>query len=215
MENRKFLSCFICSLLIISSFFSCDKFDLDFTTDSKFYLDASSHELEIKTKQEGAFINRIFLNDEPLLVSCRKVECEEMVDFEICIVYYFSNGVIKEIEGEWFNLKVADNFTYNISISENHTGKKRSLIIDLIWKSAKKQIVIDQKEGGMSEKTRYTSFAEAKEISNLFMDWKLGGSKTKSGSERIVQETSTIKSDNEDLMYIFNYNEGFTAVSSS
>ena len=50
---------------------------------------------------------------------------------------------------------------------------------------------------------------EAKEISNLFLGWKFGNT-TRSGSKMELEESSIIKSDHEAMMYIFNYNDGFT-----
>lgn len=168
MENRNCLSYLICSLLIIHLFTSCDKFDLDFTTKSQFDLDASSHELEIKTKQDEAIITHVSLDDEMILVSCDNINCEEIQAFEKITVYY-SKGFVKEIEGEWFNVKVSPPYTFNVSISENQTAKDRKLIIHLEWRSASNQIAIHQKAGSRNGNNLYTSVEEAKEISDLFM----------------------------------------------
>jgi len=129
MKTSKFLllGFFITVCVTHSLFTSCDKFDLDFTTDSQFDLDASPHELEIKTKQDDAEINRISLDGEMLWVSCPNVDCGEIQAFEKFKVYY-SKGSITEIEGEWFNVKVSPPYTFNVSISENHTNKERVLI---------------------------------------------------------------------------------------
>jgi len=85
----------------------------------------------------------------------------------------------------------------------------------MIWRSAVNQAVIHQKAGSGNENSRYTSFEEAKEISDLFMGWKFGNTTTKSGSEKELKESSIIKSDNEAMMYIFNYNDGFTIIGAS
>lgn len=144
-------------------FTSCDKFDLDFTTQSQFDLDASSDELEIKTKQDGALITHISLDGESFWVSCPNVDCGEMQAFEKFKVYY-SKGSVTKIEGEWFNIKVSPPYTFNVSISENHTDKERELIITMLYKSANNQAVIHQKAGSGNENSRHTSIKEAKEI---------------------------------------------------
>lgn len=216
MNPSKFLllGSFITVSVTLSLFTSCDKFDLDFTTDSQFNLDASSHELEIKTKQDGALITHISLDNESFWISCPNVDCGEMEAFEKFKVYY-SNGFVKEIEGEWFNVKVSPPYTFNVSISENHTDKERELIIKMLWRSANNQVVIHQKAGSGIGNNRYTSLEEAEEISDLFMGWKFGNTTTKSGSDKELKESSIIKSDNEAMMYIFNYNDGFTIIGAS
>lgn len=47
------------------------------------------------------------------------------------------------------------------------------------------------------------------------MGWKFGPTTTKSGSEKELKDSSVIKSDNEAMMYIFNYNDGFTIIGAS
>lgn len=160
-SNFLLLGFFTSVYVTLFLFTSCDKFDLDFTTNSQFNLDASSHEFEIKTKQDEAYINQIILDGESFWVSCPNVDCGEMQVFEKFKVYY-SKGSVTEIEGEWFNIKVLPPYTFNVSISENHTDKERVLIIEMVWRSASNQAVIHQKTGSGNENNRYTSFEEAK-----------------------------------------------------
>lgn len=184
---------------MIHVFTSCDKFDLDFTTASRFDLDASSHELEIKTKQDEATINLIFLDGEELSVYCPKIDCQKMKipgKFKI----YYSDGDITEVHGEWFNIKVDPPYTFKVSVSENHTDKERKLVIELVWRSAINQIVIYQKAGRGNNPQ--TSFEEAKEMSDLFTSWRSGNT-TRSG--KTLKESSIIESDNRAMMYVFNY----------
>lgn len=200
-------------ILTISLFTACDKFDLDFTTESKFNLDESSHELEIKTKQDDAIITHVVLNGESIGLSC--TGCEGVKTFENIKVNY-SKGDIKEIEGEWFNVKVSPPYTFNVSISENHDNKERELIIGMIWKSAIRFIEIHQKEGSKNVNSRYTSFSEAKEISDLFMRWNdRDKNTTRSVFDMEIKESSIIKSNDKALMYVFNYNDGFTVIGAS
>ena len=154
-------------------FTSCDKFELNFTTPSQFNLDESSHELEIKTKQDEAIISSINLADEMINISRPNENFTGILSLEKFKVDYL-NGSITEIQGEWFTIKVVPPYAFKVSISENHTTKDRKLIIHFGWKSAFKQATIHQKAGNVNKNSRYTSFEEAKEISGLFMGWKLG-----------------------------------------
>lgn len=209
MENKTYLSVLICLLFMIHVFTSCDKFDLDFTTASRFDLDASSHELEIKTKQDEALISSISLNGEKIGISRPNENFTGILSLEKFKVHYLY-GSITEIDGEWFNIKVDPPYTFKVSVSENHTDKERELIIRMLWRSAVNQAVIHQKAG--SGNSPQTSFEEAKEMSDLFTSWKSGNT-TRSG--KTLKESSIIKSDNRAMMYVFNYNEGFTIISAS
>lgn len=137
-----FTLAFIILLLFLSG---CDKFDLDFTTKSNFSLNASSHEFDVKTKQENPFINYIVVNGLKTYLLSGFVINEEhtTTDFDGFSVNY-RYGAVEEIMGEWFYVKVIDGYTTHITIDENKTGPDRSLYIELIWRSANNCIDIKQ-----------------------------------------------------------------------
>ncbi|MDR3140641.1 MAG: hypothetical protein LBU37_02770 [Tannerellaceae bacterium] len=120
-------------LIIISSLWisGCHVDELDFETENKFYLNALSHEFDVKTKQDDLSLNMIYIDGRDFWLSTVIIMPDTTIYHNDYSVKYAKGGSPQEVIGKWFTIKRIDDYTVHVSVDENNSDKDRSLDIQL------------------------------------------------------------------------------------
>lgn len=137
-------------MCILVSIFGCSKHQTEFLTENNFNLSNSSHQIQVKVKQEGWGISAIIVDGNVTYV--HEVIPEKINDTVIVDGTYehqgfswtYRNNELNGITGLWFDIRINDGKAIDVNIGKNDTGRDRELKIAVTWRVLPDYIVVHQ-----------------------------------------------------------------------